>query len=237
MSTSIENKDAAKINRLLGDAFYSNVSCSFEDYPAAASSEPEKYVFPAIYNMNSMYRLPVRGIPCLSRFTGFNGQIETATDRLDRFMKTLSDELQEYVKPGSDGSPPIRDLVERFVAKEKHAIATGQLLSYEDGCPCDEEQEALTALADWFADLMVYIMSESMKFGINVFDILVFVMGSNFTKLGADGKPIYDENGKFQKGPNYLKPEVAIRDYLVGRIYSYVNMKQTYSISLLKGHQ
>lgn len=40
-------------------------------------------------------------------------------------------------------------------------------------------------------------------------------MDSNASKLGADGKPIYDANGKFLKGPNYWKPEGKIREMLV----------------------
>jgi hypothetical protein len=39
-------------------------------------------------------------------------------------------------------------------------------------------------------------------------------MDSNESKLGADGKPIYDANGKFLKGPNYWKPEPRIKALL-----------------------
>ena len=40
-------------------------------------------------------------------------------------------------------------------------------------------------------------------------------MDSNQSKLGADGKPIYDANGKFLKGPNYWKPEPRIRELIL----------------------
>lgn len=39
-------------------------------------------------------------------------------------------------------------------------------------------------------------------------------MDSNESKLGADGNPIYDANGKFLKGPNYWKPEPRIKALL-----------------------
>ena len=39
-------------------------------------------------------------------------------------------------------------------------------------------------------------------------------MTSNFSKLGADGKPIKDATGKFLKGPDYAPPEEAIKDLL-----------------------
>jgi predicted HAD superfamily Cof-like phosphohydrolase len=48
-------------------------------------------------------------------------------------------------------------------------------------------------------------------FGVNLAPALWAVMQANKSKLGADGKPIYDENGKFLKGPNTWKPEGMIR--------------------------
>ena len=48
-------------------------------------------------------------------------------------------------------------------------------------------------------------------------DVLDIIMDSNESKLGADGKPIYDANGKFLKGPNYWKPEPKIRALLNSR--------------------
>ena len=47
--------------------------------------------------------------------------------------------------------------------------------------------------------------------GVNLAPTLWAVMQANKSKLGADGKPIYDENGKFLKGPNTWKPEGMIR--------------------------
>ena len=46
--------------------------------------------------------------------------------------------------------------------------------------------------------------------GVNLAPTLWAVMQANKSKLGADGKPIYDENGKFLKGPNTWKPEGMI---------------------------
>ena len=44
--------------------------------------------------------------------------------------------------------------------------------------------------------------------------LLAIIRQSNFSKLGADGKPIYDERGKVQKGPGYWKPEPKISEML-----------------------
>lgn len=167
----------------------------------------EGHLLKAIYAMNQMYRLPVRQRPSLRPFVGHDGQAEHAVLRLTRFFKTIVDELEE-LHTGKKGQS-IMDLVMLYMSQADSDMTDNQRKSHEE-----VEAVALTALSDWFADLMVYIMSEAMKFGINIFDVLQLVMGSNFSKLGDDGKPIYDANGKFQKGPNYEPPEKAIHAYL-----------------------
>lgn len=72
--------------------------------------------------------------------------------------------------------------------------------------------QARVALADLLADIIVYCSSEAQRWMLNLDAIGQIVMASNTSKLGADGKPIINpENGKFEKGPNYWKPEHAIR--------------------------
>ena len=77
--------------------------------------------------------------------------------------------------------------------------------------------DVLTALADLLGDIQVYCASEMAKFGLPLDEVLGIIMQSNFSKLGADGQPIYDERGKVQKGPNYWKPEPKLRDLLASR--------------------
>jgi predicted HAD superfamily Cof-like phosphohydrolase len=78
--------------------------------------------------------------------------------------------------------------------------------------------EILADLADWLGDIMVYCASEMRKYGLRSNDILGIIMASNFSKLGLDGKPIYDERGKVLKGPGYWKPEPMIRRLLEAQI-------------------
>ena len=47
--------------------------------------------------------------------------------------------------------------------------------------------------------------------------VLDIIMDSNESKLGADGNPIYDANGKFLKGPHYWQPEPKIKALLEAR--------------------
>ncbi|WP_341523986.1 pyrophosphatase [Pseudomonas sp. G.S.17] len=79
----------------------------------------------------------------------------------------------------------------------------------------EAEIDIKVAIADLLGDVMVYCRSEALKYGLPLEDVLNVIMDSNESKLGADGKPIYDENGKFLKGPNYWKPEPKIKTLLL----------------------
>ena len=72
----------------------------------------------------------------------------------------------------------------------------------------------LTALADWYGDIIVYVTSEAIRNGIPIMKVLKLIMDSNQTKLGEDGKPIKDENDKFLKGPFFVPHEPAIKELL-----------------------
>lgn len=106
--------------------------------------------------------------------------------RLMKFKRTLMDEIAE-----------IDDIAEQ--------IRRGE-----------DTVDIQVAIADLLGDIIVYCRSEAMKYGIPLEDVLDVIMDSNESKLGADGKPIYDENGKFLKGPNYWKPEPKIRKIFEG---------------------
>lgn len=77
--------------------------------------------------------------------------------------------------------------------------------------------EISVAIADLLGDIVVYCRSEALKYGLPLEEVLDVIMDSNESKLGADGKPIYDANGKFLKGPNYWRPEPRIRALLESR--------------------
>lgn len=74
--------------------------------------------------------------------------------------------------------------------------------------------DILVAMADLLGDVIVYCRSEALKYGLPLEEVLDVIMDSNESKLGADGKPIYDANGKFLKGPGYWKPEPKIKTLL-----------------------
>ena len=67
--------------------------------------------------------------------------------------------------------------------------------------------EIADALGDQLYILCGTILSHGMSHIIE--DVFMEIQASNLSKLGADGKPIYREDGKVMKGENYFKPRIA----------------------------
>jgi len=110
------------------------------------------------------------------------------TDRLKAFKSILGEELDEI------------DEIITAAERGEAALTT------------------LTMLADLLGDIQVYCASEMAKFGLPLDEVLAIIMQSNFSKLGADGQPIYDERGKVMKGSHYWKPEPKIEQLLAEKM-------------------
>ena len=68
--------------------------------------------------------------------------------------------------------------------------------------PAEQElDEAIAYYNAQVAGLGDSFLLEALKYGLPLEDVLDVIMDSNESKLGADGNPIYDANGKFLKGP------------------------------------
>jgi predicted HAD superfamily Cof-like phosphohydrolase len=70
------------------------------------------------------------------------------------------------------------------------------------------EADDIVEVADALADLLYVVYGAAVTFGIPIDDVFAEVHRSNMTKLGADGFPIYREDGKVLKGPSYEPPDV-----------------------------
>ncbi len=66
----------------------------------------------------------------------------------------------------------------------------------------------LKEVADALTDILYVTYGAGHAFGINLDECFDEVQKSNMSKLGADGKPIYNEKGKVMKGPHYFKPNL-----------------------------
>ncbi|GAB3422388.1 pyrophosphohydrolase domain-containing protein [Flindersiella endophytica] len=67
----------------------------------------------------------------------------------------------------------------------------------------------LVEVADALADMMYVIYGTAVEYGIPLDAVLDEVHRSNMSKLGADGRPVYREDGKVMKGPAFRPPDVA----------------------------
>ena len=66
--------------------------------------------------------------------------------------------------------------------------------------------EVADALGDMLYILCGTIIEHGMQYKID--EIFREIQNSNMSKLGTDGNPIYREDGKVLKGPNYFKPNI-----------------------------
>ena len=71
------------------------------------------------------------------------------------------------------------------------------------------QDKDIIEVADALTDILYVTYGAGHAFGIDLDQCFNEVQNSNMSKLGNDGKPIYNENGKVMKGPNYFKPDLS----------------------------
>ena len=71
------------------------------------------------------------------------------------------------------------------------------------------KEKNLKDIADSLTDILYVTYGAGHAFGIDLDKCFEEVQRSNMSKLGSDGKPIYNNNGKVKKGPNYFEPDLS----------------------------
>ena len=66
----------------------------------------------------------------------------------------------------------------------------------------------LKEIADALTDILYVTYGAGFAYGINLDKCFKEVQRANMSKLGKDGKPIFNEKGKVMKGPNYREPNL-----------------------------
>ena len=118
----------------------------------------------------------------------------TNFEKVGLFMKTFGQEVKVKASFSSDKINKLRvDLIEEELEELKEAINKKDL------------QETIDALTD----ILYVTYGAGHAFGVNLDKCFEEVQNSNMSKLGIDGKPIFNENGKVMKGPNYFKPNLS----------------------------
>ena len=70
------------------------------------------------------------------------------------------------------------------------------------------DSKDIKEVADALTDILYVTYGAGHAFGINLDKCFEEVQNSNMSKLGSDGKPVYNDKGKVMKGPNYFKPDL-----------------------------
>ena len=118
----------------------------------------------------------------------------TNFEKVGLFMKTFGQEVKN--KPGLS-SEKINNLRISLINEELDELK--QAMKNKD------LKEAVDALTD----ILYVTYGAGHAFGVNLDKCFDEVQKSNMSKLGKDGKPIYNEAGKVMKGPSYFKPDLS----------------------------
>ena len=113
--------------------------------------------------------------------------------KVGTFMKTFGQEVKTKPSFSTDKINKLRlDLIKEELEELTEAMNNKDLLE----------------VADALTDILYVTYGAGHAFGIDLDKCFDEVQNSNMSKLDKDGKPIYNENGKVMKGPNYFKPNL-----------------------------
>ena len=111
-----------------------------------------------------------------------------------KFMETFGQEIKEKASFPEDKITSLRyDLIKEELGELKEAI----------------NKKDIKEVADALTDILYVTYGAGHAFGIDLDKCFEEVQNSNMSKLGEDGKPIYNDAGKVMKGPNYFKPDLS----------------------------
>jgi predicted HAD superfamily Cof-like phosphohydrolase len=110
------------------------------------------------------------------------------------FMRTFGQEIKD--KPSFPSAK---------ITQLRHSLIKEELNELKEAI----DKNNLKEVADALTDILYVTYGAGHAFGINLDACFTEVQSSNMSKLGKDGKPIYNEYGKVLKGPKYFKPDLS----------------------------
>jgi len=118
----------------------------------------------------------------------------TNFQKVKTFMQTFGQEVKSEPSFSTEKINQLRyNLINEELEELKQAMLNKNLLE----------------VADALTDILYVTYGAGHAFGIDLDRCFEEVQNSNMSKLGKDGKPIYNESGKVMKGPNYYKPNLS----------------------------
>ena len=114
-------------------------------------------------------------------------------NKVKTFMNTYGQEVKNTPEFPNSKIVQLRiDLIQEELNELKDAINNNDIVE----------------VADALTDILYVTYGAGHSFGVDLDSCFNEVQNSNMSKLGDDGKPIYNESGKVMKGPNYFKPNI-----------------------------
>ena len=118
----------------------------------------------------------------------------TNFESVKKFMETFGQEIREKASFPNEKIVSLRcDLIREELDELQEAI----------------KNKDIKEVADALTDILYVTYGAGHAFGINLDKCFAEVQSSNMSKLGIDGKTIYNEKGKVMKGPKYFKPNLG----------------------------
>ena len=118
----------------------------------------------------------------------------TNFEKVKKFMETFGQEIKEKASFPNNKITTLRyDLIREELKELKEAM----------------DNRDIKEVADALTDILYVTYGAGHAFGINLDKCFEEVQNSNMSKLGTDGKAIYNDKGKVMKGPNYFKPNLG----------------------------
>ena len=111
-----------------------------------------------------------------------------------KFMETFGQEVKSKA-----------DFPSEKIVKLRYDLIKEELDEFEKAL----KDRDLTEVADSLTDILYVTYGAGHAFGVNLDKCFDEVQQSNMSKLGDDGKPIYNDEGKVMKGPKYFKPDLS----------------------------
>lgn len=130
----------------------------------------------------------------------------TPMDSVREFHKAFNAPIGIPFKSGEDLSLRLRLITEEY--DELRAACINAVFSQEKTKTGLPTTEALADVTKELCDLLYVCYRLAVTFNLPVIPAFNRVHKSNMSKLGDDGKPIYREDGKVLKGPNYWAPDL-----------------------------
>ena len=117
----------------------------------------------------------------------------TNFEKVKKFMETFGQEIKKNA-----------EFPDKKITKLRYELIKEELEEFKEAI----DKKDIKEIADALTDILYVTYGAGHAFGINLDKCFEEVQNSNMSKLGKDGKPIYNDKGKVMKGPDYFEPEL-----------------------------